>query len=68
MNRNIYNSAIFIFASLLNGDQSLTLLHLERPKLCRVLAVLNAIGLKKRIYFSKIQKFYVSPKVVNQDS
>ena len=43
------NSAIFSFAFLLNLGQLLTLLHSELPKLHRVLAVLDAIGLKKRI-------------------
>ena len=39
------NSAPFIFASVFNGC-SLTLLHSERAKLHRVLAVLSAIGLR----------------------
>ena len=43
------NSVIFNFASLLNLGQLLTLLHPELPKLLKVLAVLNVVGLKVRI-------------------
>ena len=32
---------------------SLTLLHSEQPKLCGVLAILSAIGLKRNLHFSR---------------
>ena len=40
-------SAVFIFASLFNKGQLLTLLHSERPKLYTILAFLSAKGLKE---------------------
>ena len=39
--------SVFIFASLFNKGQLLTLLHSERPKLYTILAFLSAKGLKE---------------------
>ena len=45
------------FDYLLNGSQLLTLLHSEWPKLYRVLAILSAIGLKKRPHFERVSLY-----------
>ena len=55
------NFTILIFASLLNETQLLTLLHSEQPKLCGVLAVLKAIGLRGRILFLEFFSLCVDP-------
>ena len=47
--------------------RSLTLLHSERPKVHRVLAVLSAIGLNGKIYIGQDKrKAETSPQVVQQ--
>ena len=45
---------ILDFASLINGVQLVTLLHTERSKLHRVLAILSAIGKKEEFAGSKL--------------
>ena len=44
----VSRSVSFSVTSFYNESQFLTLLHLKRPKLYRVLAILSAIGLQER--------------------